>query len=105
MRDLTAQLLLLTAINFGLCTALGWTCLCRLNLMSLSTRRSFRAKYSVLLAAATLSGYGWLIGLWPNLGQVVLTAAFVYVLAAGSSAWRSGPPSYAQTSAQPGEQA
>ncbi len=94
---ITLEQSLLAFLNLALCAALGWTCLCRLNLMERSTTLpSFRAKYSVLITAAVASALGPLAGIWPNLAQVLLTGAFVFVLAAGTSAWRDGVPGYAQ---------
>jgi hypothetical protein len=101
MMDMSLALAL-ALLNLVICTGIGYTCACRLNLMEgARTRASFRAKYSSLLVGATASGFSPLFfGEWPGFGQVMLSAAFLFMMAAGSRAWRDGPPEYAQASAE-----
>lgn len=94
---------LLALANFAMCSAIGWACVCRISIMdAASTRRIFRVMYTFLFGAATASGFSpWLFGEWPGVGHVLLTAAFVFVLASGAGAWRKGLPDYARTAPAP----
>lgn len=91
--------LLLALANLVLCSAVGWTCLCRLSQMSATTtRRAYRGKYAVLVAAATASGFApALFGEWPGAADLVMSAAVLLHLVAGRSAWLGGVPDYALT--------
>jgi hypothetical protein len=94
---------LLAAINLLVCSIVGWTALCRIYLMEARTTRwIFRLKYALLLGAATGSGFSpILFGDWPTVSQVLITATFAFVLAAGARAWHFGVPTYAQRQPAP----
>lgn len=88
---------LLALINLAVCTAIGWSCVCRIAVMDgRTTLLSFRLKYAFLLVAATASGFGpALLGSWPEVADVLLNTAFLYMMAGGARAWRGGVPDYA----------
>lgn len=89
----------LAFVNFALCTAIGWSCLCRIASMSRETTCChYRAVYVLLVVAASASGFApVLFREWPGPGQIVLALACLSYLAASSRRWRGGPPDYART--------
>lgn len=90
--------LIIALLNWVVCSFMGWTSACRINLMEGdSTRRVFRANYALLFTTAYVSGFSpILFGEWPTISQVGVTAAFAFVLASGAPAWRAGIPAYAR---------
>jgi len=90
-------------VNFLICSAIAWSCLCRINLMhGKQTRMVFRLKYSILLTAASVAAF--LPALFPTLAPVALAvfgAAVLFQLAGGARAWRGGVPQYAKSDPQP----
>lgn len=88
----------LTVLNFGLCSAIVWSCICRLTLMSaVTTRVRFRLGYSLMLVAASSSGLSHV--LWGELagpGQTSMAVAMLYVIGFGYGHWRHGVPDYAR---------
>lgn len=93
---------ILVILNFALCSALGWACLCRLNVMEgKDTRTVFRLKYAVLLTAATAGGFCPLFGEWPTWTQCGMTGAVLFQLAGGARAWANGVPVYAKSDPAP----
>lgn len=84
-------------LNFVLCSIICWSCVCRIALMSrTSTRRRFRAGYSLLLVAASSSGASPILwGELPGPGQIGMAIAILYVIGAGYGSWRDGVPDYA----------
>lgn len=95
----------LILINMVLCCGIGWTCICRFSLMSASTtKRHFRAAYSLTFTVATASGWSWLLfGEPAGVAQTLMSAAMLFGLGVGVQNWRDGPPAYArvQPRAQP----
>lgn len=43
-------------VNFAICAAIGWACICRLNDTVSKDYRQVRMRYTLLLAGATASG-------------------------------------------------
>jgi hypothetical protein len=43
-------------VNFGICVAIGWVCICRLNATVSRDYRRVRARYTLLLGGACASG-------------------------------------------------
>lgn len=95
--------LMLALLNLLVCGALVWTCVCRLNVMSgAGTLRTFRLKYVVLFTAAVASAFSpVLFREWPTMTQIGISGAFLFVLGAGSKAWKHGVPQYAQSDPAP----
>lgn len=89
---------LMAWVNFGLCAAIGWACLCRVAMMSVSTTRTrFRFGYTLLMVASACSGLSPVLwGEWPGPGQIGMGLAALYVIGWGAQNWRSGPPVYAR---------
>jgi hypothetical protein len=92
--DLSMAMLL---VNFALCSAICWSCLCRVALMSAHvTRLRFRLGYTVIMVAATSSALSpWLWNEWPGPGQICMGIAVAYFLGWGAGNWRHGTPAYA----------
>jgi hypothetical protein len=88
-------MLVVAGLNWVLCTALGWACLCRLNAMGRRTRPLYRVAYTALLAASTASGFAPVLWReWPGLSQVAVAAAALLVLLTSSPRWSLGAPDY-----------
>lgn len=85
-------------VNFGICAAIGWACVCRVAMMSAdTTRKRFRAGYTLLMVASTCSGLSPVLwGEWPGPGQIAMSLAALYVVGWGVQNWRRGPPGYAR---------
>lgn len=87
----------LALANFLLCSAIGYSCVCRFAIMSAQTvTASWRLRYVIVMVAATCSGLSpWLWGEWPGPGQIAMAVACLYVIGITARGWRDGPPSYA----------
>lgn len=87
----------LAIFNFLLCTAIGYSCVCRFAIMSRSTVAwHWRLRYVTVMVAATCSGLSpWLWGEWPGPGQIAMALACLYVIGLTAKGWRNGPPEYA----------
>lgn len=87
----------LALLNFALCSAIGWSCVCRFAAMSARTVAwPWRMRYVVLMVAATCSGLSpWLWSEWPGPGQISMALACLWVIGLSAKGWRDGPPSYA----------
>ena len=102
MIDMTTMpfttVILLAWLNFIMCAGIGWSCLCRVALMSSSTTRPrFRAIYALLTTAAFCSGLSPILwNEWPGPGQLMMGLAAGFVLGWGANNWRNGPPDYAR---------
>jgi hypothetical protein len=96
-------LVALAIVNFGLCSAIGWGCICRISAMSRETTKArWKGGYTLLLVAASASGLSPLLFReWPGPGQIGMALAALYVLGWGAQNWRGGPPPYAR---KPGPQ-
>lgn len=91
--------LLRAFINFILCAAIGWACICRITATSSTTTRTIvRASHCLLLVAAMASGLGPMFGEWPGWADLLMSLAAVLYLAAGMRAWAFGTvPAFAKT--------
>lgn len=91
-------LLGLALLNFVLCSAIGWSALCRLRCMSKATTLwSWRLRYSVLMFVASASGLSpWLFREWPGPGQIAMAIGALYVVGLTARGWKQGPPVYAR---------
>jgi hypothetical protein len=96
-------LYLLALLNFVLCSAIAWACVCRIAVMSAGTTlKSYRAAYAVLLVCASASGLAPILWReWPGPGQLAMSIAALYVIALGVRNWRGGPPDYARSGPVP----
>lgn len=85
-------------LNFAVCAAIGWACLCRVAMMSKQTTRiRFRLGYTLAMVASVCSGLSPVLwGEWPGPGQISMGIAAAYVVGWGAQNWRYGPPSYAR---------
>lgn len=88
---------MLSLANFALCSAIVWSCICRLTLMSaVTTRVRFRLGYSLMLVAASSSGLSHVLwGELPGPGQTSMAVAMLYVIGVGYGHWKHGVPDYA----------
>lgn len=86
-------------VNFAICSAIGWACLCRVAMMSAdSTLVRVRMGYTLLLVAAACSGLSPVLwNEWPGPGQITMALSALYVIGGGAQNWRAGPPPYART--------
>lgn len=84
----------LTGINWGVCLAVVWACVCRMRLTSKHTKLSARIVYSITFVVMLVSAFrGPLLGhqvttWWP----IVLTLCTWLILLINISAWRNAPP-------------
>lgn len=96
------KLYLFAFINFCLCSAVGWVCLCRLATLDRTSRRLFRALYACLMVAAAASGFQPLLFQeWPGFADLIVNLTLLFFIASGMRTWRNGPPSYAQSGPVP----
>lgn len=95
--------LVLAAINWLLCSMVGWACICRFAAMSRGTTRSrFRLGYVMVFVAASMSGFSWLwFGEWPGPGQIAMAASWIALMGVNAGNWRGGPPDYARSDRAP----
>lgn len=86
--------LILSVVNFGFCCGIGWACVCRLNHMKPGvTRLSYSVTYSLMLCAATASGFTKnLFGDWPSISEVILSAVMFVSLLPSMRDWKWGAP-------------
>lgn len=78
--------------NLALCTAIGWSCLCRLNSRVSRDHLLARVRYTLLLAGAFTSGFQpVLFGTWPSVSTVIFTAAVLLFLIFNAMRWGEGP--------------
>lgn len=97
MMQLLAAMTPLAILNFILCSAIGWSCLCRISVMSgPSTLTRYRAKYVAMLVAFTASGFSWLVGDLPHWPQVMVALAVLLDVGSSARLWRFGPPAHAR---------
>lgn len=94
---------ILALANWGLCSLIGWACICRWARMSArTTRKDVRAYYMVLFGGALASG--WAPVFWqeyPGPGAVGLAFGTLLVLVGGSRDWKNGLPAYARSAPAP----
>jgi hypothetical protein len=85
-------------LNFAICGAIGWACVCRVAMMTArTTKLRFRVGYTAMMVASSASGLSPVLwGEWPGPGQISMGLAALYVIGWGASNWRGGLPSYAR---------
>jgi hypothetical protein len=87
---------LLALLNFLICLAGGWVCLCRLGAMQGGkTKLTIRWQYTMWFSLLTCSGFSFAFGHATTFMEVLLAAGIVSHLLIGFSVWRHGPPAYA----------
>lgn len=92
---------LFAALNFLLCMAIGWICVCRLRLTSDETLMGPRLKYSLYGAAALVHGLSPMAGEWPGWTGLALTGSLLIGLLTSWSRWRHAVPDELQSSPAP----
>lgn len=84
---------LMNLLNLLLCTAIGWGCLCRLNLLHHGVDRRPRLMFTVLLTGVTAHGMApWLFKENAGIGDTILSAAVLTSLLVSAHRWRQGAP-------------
>lgn len=80
-------------INLGVCLAIAWVCICRLNAITRDTMLRVRAKYTALLTGAlTLAGLPILFGVKPTVDTALAAALVLILIVFEMPLWRNGPP-------------
>jgi len=83
----------LAVLNFLVCTACFWACLCRLNAMTIRVPRTVRAQFVGLLVGSVASGLQpMLFAQKPGIGQLIFSTAVLLCLMLSMHRWRDGPP-------------
>lgn len=96
---MTQSELMLLAINFAVCAAGAWVCICRMSAMSGSrTKPSIRWQYAIWFSYFVASAISWTYDEPASLTQTIMSAAVLLQLGLGFHAWRYGPPSYTRRS-------
>ncbi len=84
---------LFALLNWSVCGAIGWSCICRISVTSSETTRWLtRISYSALLTTSTASGYGPLVQHWPDWPELLMNSAVLLLLLDGARRWREGLP-------------
>lgn len=84
---------LLAMAHLGLCTAIVWACICRLNSDICRRFRLPRARYALLLGGALTSGLQpMLLGSWPSVADAVFAGSVLGYLAINVVRWHRGKP-------------
>lgn len=85
---------LMAFLNFAICTGIGWSCVCRLAMMSAETTKAiYRRKYEILFTAATASGFSPLLfGEWPGFAQLGMSLAALMMCIDSAKSWKHGVP-------------
>jgi hypothetical protein len=102
MIDMTAMppggLRALALLNFILCAAIAWACVCRFSLMSSATvATSWRLRYVVMFVASMGSAFSpILFHESPGPGQIAMAFASLCAIGFSARGWRNGPPDYAR---------
>jgi hypothetical protein len=94
---------LMALANLLLCSGIGWVCICRAAMMSSpTTRKATRVAYSLVCAAAGLSGWSpWFFGDWPGWASLAMSGAVLAYMFSGMPAWRDGLPDFARSGRTP----
>ena len=80
---------LMAMINFAICTAIGWACICRLNSTVSRKFRSARTRYALLLAGATASGCSPIFfQMMPSMGEAIFSGAVLVSMVINVPRWR-----------------
>jgi len=94
---------LMALANLLLCSGIGFICVCRVTVMrGQTTRKTVRAAYALVFAAAALSGWSpWFLGDWPGWADIAMSFAVLAYMASSMRAWRNGPPDFAKSDRAP----
>ena len=88
---------LLIFTNLAVCSAGGYTCLCRMAKMTArDTKLSIRLQSTLWFTFFAASGWSFMFDFRPDLMQFVLTGISLAATLIGVPAWRHGPPEYAK---------
>lgn len=80
-------------LNLALCSALGWSAICRLNKTHKAVVARVRIAYIALMLAATGSGLQfWLWGSVPDWDAIGFATALLVMMALSVKNWRRGVP-------------
>lgn len=80
-------------INFVLCAAIFWSCMCRLRLITRDTKESFRWLYIIVCNSAIASGLrGPLFGSVADWFDVISSAACLSLLLMSAHRWQGRAP-------------
>lgn len=80
-------------LNLGLCIAVAWSCVCRLNMLHHGVDWRPRAMFCALLTGATAHGLGpWLFHDGAGVGATILSASVLAGLLMTANRWRDGAP-------------
>ncbi|MBY0469280.1 MAG: hypothetical protein K2Q07_09915 [Burkholderiaceae bacterium] len=84
---------LMDLVNLLLCTAIGWGCICRLNLLHRGVDWRPRLMFCTLLTGGTAHGMApWLFKEPAGLGDTILSVAVLASLLLSAHRWRQGAP-------------
>lgn len=76
-------------VNFLMCTAIGWACICRLNDSISRHHKRARLRYTLLLAGATASGCApVLFNTLPGPGAAIFAGSVLAGLVINLPRWR-----------------
>jgi len=76
-------------VNFAVCTAIGWACICRLNDSVSRHYKRARVRYTLLLAGATASGCApVLFSAMPNTGHTLFAFCVLVGLIINVPRWK-----------------
>ena len=81
---------LLAMLNLGICLAIGWACICRLNSHVARVHKLARARYALLLAGAVASGLQPVLwSTWTTVGDTIFSACVLAGLLINVARWHS----------------
>jgi hypothetical protein len=84
---------LFALLNWGVCSAVGWACICRISVTSHHTTRWLtRISYATLFTTSTASGYGPLAQHWPGWPELLMNGAVLLLMVDGMKRWKAGEP-------------
>lgn len=84
---------LMNLVNLVLCCAVGWACICRLNLLNRHVDMRPRLMFCLLLTGATAHGMApWLFRESAGFGDTILSAAVLISFLLSAHRWRQGAP-------------
>jgi hypothetical protein len=84
---------LINLVNLLLCTAIGWGCVCRLNLLHHGVDWRPRLMFCTLLTGVTAHGMApWLFKENAGIGDTILSATVLASLLLSAHRWRRGAP-------------
>jgi hypothetical protein len=96
---------LFALLNWFVCSAVGWACICRISVTSRATTRWLtRASYAALLMTSSASGFGPLAQHWPGWPELLMNCAVLLLLIDGMKRWKGGVPDDVRKPAATGPQ-